>query len=55
MARLLPLFKIRNILTEAGAVHRLALAYILDLVNSGRFHIVSGHISVGTRVNGRDM
>jgi len=29
VARLLALFKIRNILSEAGAVHRLALVYIL--------------------------
>jgi hypothetical protein len=55
VARLLALFKIRNILSEAGAVHRLALVCILDPVNSGRFHIASGHIRVGRRVNGRDM
>jgi len=52
VARLLALFKIRNILSEAGAVHRLALVCILDPVNSGRFHIASGHIRVGRRVNG---
>jgi len=45
-------FKIRNILSEAGAVHWLALVYILDPVNSGRFHIASGHIRVGRRVIG---
>jgi len=55
VARLPALFKIRNILGEAGAVHRLALLCILDPVNSGRFHIVSGHIRVGRLVNGRDM
>jgi len=33
----------------------LALVCILDPVNSGRFHIASGHIRVGRRVNGRDM
>jgi len=55
VARLLALFKIRNILTEAGAVHRLALVCILDPVNSGRFHIASRHIRVGKRVNRRDM
>jgi len=44
VARLLAPFKIRNILSEAGAVHRLALVCILDPVNSGRFHIASGHI-----------
>jgi len=43
VARLPALFKIRNILGEAGAVHRLALLCILDPVNSGRFHIASGH------------
>jgi len=55
VARLLALFNIRNILSEAGAVHRLALVCILDPVNSGRFHIASGHIRVARRVNGRDM
>ena len=55
VAWLLALFKIRNILSEVGAVHRLALVCILDPVNSGRFHIASGHIRVGRRVNGRDM
>jgi len=55
VARLLALFKIRNILSEAGAVHRLALVCILNLVNSGRFHIASGPIRVSRWVNGRDM
>jgi len=55
VARLLAPFKIRNILSEARAVHRLALVCILDPVNSGRFHIASGHIPVGRRVNGQDM
>jgi len=55
MARLLALFKIRNILSEASAVHRLALVRILDPINGGRFHIPSGHIRVGNRINGRDM
>jgi len=50
--RLLALFKIRNILSEPGAVHRLALVCILDKVTSGRFYIVSGHIRVGRLVNG---
>jgi len=44
VARLLALFKTRNILSEVGAVHRLALVCILDPVNNGRFHIASGHI-----------
>jgi len=55
VARLLSLFKIRNILTKAAAVHRLALVGILDLINGGRFHIPSGHIRVGNQINGRDM
>jgi len=55
VARLLALFKIRNTLSEAGAVDRLALVCILDPVNSGRFHIASRHIRVGMRVHGRDM
>jgi len=55
VARLLAPFKIRNILSEAGAVHRWALVCMLDPVNNGRFHIASGHIRVGKRVNGRDM
>jgi len=51
---LLPPFKIRHILSEAGAVHRLALRWILDPLNSGRFAIASGHIRVGRHVNGPD-
>jgi len=48
-------FKIRNILSEAAAVHGLALVRILDPLNGGRFDIASGHIRVGNRINGRDM
>ena len=55
VARLLALFKIRNILSEAEAVHRLSFVCILNLVNSGRLHIASGHIPLGRRVNRRDM
>jgi len=55
MAQLLALFKIRNILSEAGAVHRLALVCILNPVNSGRFQIASGPIGVDRWVNGRDI
>jgi len=55
VALLLALCKIRNIGSETGAVHRLALVCILDPVNSGRFHMASGHIRVGRRVKGRDM
>jgi len=49
MARLLALFKIRNFLSKAAAVHRLALVRILDPINGGRFHIQSGHIQEATR------
>jgi len=52
VARLLALFKIRNILSEAAAVHRLALLRILDQIHGGRLHIPSGHIRVGHRING---
>jgi len=55
VARLLALFKIRNIVNEAVAVHRLALVGIVDPMNGGRFHIPSGHIRVGNRINGQDM
>jgi len=55
MARLLALFTIRNILCQAAALYRLALVRILDPINGGRFHIPSGHIRVGNRINGRDM
>jgi len=54
LARLRASFKTRNILSEVGAVHRLALICILDPVNSGRFHLASGHIRVGRRVNGSE-
>jgi len=55
VARLLALFKIRNMLSEAAAVHRLVLVRILDPINGGRFHILSGHIRVSNRINGQDM
>ena len=55
MAQLLALFQIRNILSEAAAVHHLALVRILNPINGGRFYILSGHIRVGNRINGRDM
>jgi len=48
VGRLLALFKIRNILSEAAAVHRLVLVRILDPINGGRFHIPRGHIRVTT-------
>jgi len=52
VARLQALFKIRNILSEGAALHRLALVRIVDLINGGRFHLPSGHIRVGNRING---
>jgi len=55
VAPLLAPFKIRNILSEAAAVPRLALFRILDPINGGRFHIASEHIRVGNWINGRDM
>jgi len=41
VARLLALCRIRNILSAAAAVHRLALVRRLDPINGGRFHIPS--------------
>jgi len=55
LARLLALFKIRNVLSEAAEVHRLALVRVPDLINGGRFHLASGHIRVGKLSTGRDM
>ena len=55
MARLVGLFKIRNVLNGAAGVRRLALLRVLDLINAGRFHLASGHIRVGKRHSGRDM
>ena len=51
---MLALFKIRNVLSRARDVHRLALVRILDPVG-GRFHWGSGHIRVSKQPNGRDM
>ena len=53
MARLVGLFKIRNVRTEV--VSRLAFVQVLDPVNSGRFHGASGHIRVCRRRNAWDM
>jgi len=55
VARLLAPFKISNIISEAAAVHSLALLRILDPINGGRFHNPTGHIPVGNRINARDM
>jgi hypothetical protein len=52
---LVGLFKIRNILSEAAGVRRLALLRVLDPINAGRFHLASGHIRVGKRPGGRDI
>jgi len=55
VARLLALFKIRNVLSEAASVHRLAWVCVLDPINGGRLHLASGHIRVGKRSTGREM
>ena len=55
MTRVVGLLKIRNILSEAGGVRRLALLVMLDRLNAGRFHLVSGYILMGKRTSGRDM
>jgi len=55
VARLLALFKIRQVRSEEAGVHQLALVRILDPINGGRFHLASGHIRVGKRSTGRDM
>ena len=52
MARLLALFKIRNVLSEATGVHRLALVHVLYSINGGRFHLASGYIRVSKRSTG---
>jgi len=39
VAQLLALFKIGNVLSEAGGVHLLALVRVLDLINCGIFHL----------------
>ena len=55
VARLLALFKIRNVLSGAGDVHRLAWVRILDPVGAGRVHRGTRHIRVSKLSNGRDM
>jgi len=44
VARLLVLFKIRNVVSEAAGVYRLALVRVLNLINGGRFHQASRYI-----------
>jgi len=46
---LVGLFKIRNIVSEAGGVRRQALLCVINLINAGRFHLASGHLQVGKR------
>jgi len=55
VAQLLAFFKIRNVISQAAGVRRLALLRVLDPINSGRFHLASGHIRVGKRCSGREM
>jgi len=55
VAQLLALFKISNVFSEAAGVRRLALLRVLDPIDSGRFHLASGHIRVGKRRSGREM
>ena len=45
----------RNIFSKATGVQRLALLHVLDLINSGRFHLVNGHIRIEKRRSGREM
>ena len=44
-------FLIRHILSDAAAIHRLALVCKRDLVSSARFHMACCHNRVGRRVN----
>jgi len=55
VAQLLALFKIRNIFSEAAVVRGLPLLWVLDLINSRRFHLTSGHIRVGKQRSGQEI
>ena len=55
MANLVGLFKIRNVLSEAGGVRCLALLRVLNPIKAGRFHLASGHIRVGKQTSSGDM
>jgi len=55
VARLLALFKIRNVLSEAAGVYRLTLVRMVNPINGSRFHLASGHIPVGKRSTGPHM
>jgi len=55
VAQLLALMKIRNVLSAAAGVQQLALLRVQDRINSGSFHLASGHTRVGKRRNSREM
>ena len=55
VGRLLAPFKIRNVRSGAGDVHRLAFVRILDHLSASKFHCGSRHIPFSKRHNGRDM
>src|SRR5205807_8051204 len=55
MTRLLALFKMRNIFSEATGVQRLALLRVLDPINGGRLHLANGHIRIGKWRSGQEM
>jgi len=52
VGRLLALFRIRNVLSEAAGVHRLALVHLLDPINGCRFHLTSRYIQVSMQSTG---
>jgi len=47
--RLLALFKLGNMLSEAGRVYQVGLFGVLDHINRSRFHPASGHRRVSKR------
>jgi len=55
VAQLLALFKIKKVVSQGASVRRQALLRVLDPINSGTFHLTSGHIPVGKRPIGREM
>jgi len=55
VAQLLALFKIRKAGCKAAGVQLLVLLAVLDAINSGRFHLASGHIRVVKECRGREM
>ena len=52
VARLIGLFKIRNILSETGGVRHQILLHVLNPINPGRFRLLSGDIPVGKQTSG---